>query len=233
MTPIEVILGYQFKNATWLEQSLSHKSYVNEKRDGQNNEKLEFIGDAVVDVVLAEALFLAFPNDAEGDLSKKRASLVNEAVLSDLAQEMNVSQFIKLGRGEIQTGGGAKPRLLASVFEALVGAIYMDGGFSAAQPVILQLFKSRLQDEKLSLNFELDYKTRLQEIIQKKFREAPTYEMVSEQGAAHDRIFKVQIKIAGNVVAEADGRSKKEAEQKAAQQALELEQSSEKIEGVE
>ena len=111
MTPIETILGYQFKNSLWLEQALSHKSYVNENREGENNEKLEFIGDAVVDVVLAEALYLAFPKDAEGDLSKKRASLVNETILSDLAQEMNISQFIKLGRGEIQTGGENRPRL--------------------------------------------------------------------------------------------------------------------------
>ena len=223
MTPIETILGYQFKNSLWLEQALSHKSYVNEKREGENNEKLEFIGDAVVDVVLAEALYLAFPKDAEGDLSKKRASLVNETILSDLAQEMNISQFIKLGRGEIQTGGENRPRLLASTFEALVGGIYMDSGFEAVKIVILNLFSSRLHDEKLNRNYEQDFKSRLQEISQKKYKEAPTYEIISEQGAPHDRIFKVHLIIAGKVVAEAEGRSKKEAEQKAAHAALELE----------
>ncbi len=223
MTPIETILGYEFKNTMWLTQALSHKSHVNETREGENNEKLEFIGDAVVDVVLAEALYLAFPKDGEGDLSKKRASLVNESVLSDLAQEMNLSQFMKLGRGEMQTGGETRPRLLASTFEALIGAIYMDGGFSTVKVVILSLFTTRLQDEKLILNYEQDYKSRLQEISQKKFRTAPTYEVVSEQGAPHDRTFKVQLKISGQVITEADGRSKKEAEQKAAQLALNLE----------
>lgn len=229
MTPLETILGYQFKNPLLLEQALSHKSFVNEKREGENNEKLEFIGDAVVDVVLAEALYLAFPKDAEGDLSKKRASLVNESILSDLAQEMNISKFIKLGRGEQQTGGETRPRLLASTFEALIGAIYMDQGFQAVKPVILNLFNSRLQDEKLNRNYEQDFKSRLQEIIQKKYREAPTYDVVSESGAPHDRIFKVHLKIAGKVIAEAEGKSKKEAEQKAAYMALsfELEQEQE------
>ncbi len=224
MTALETILGYQFKNPLLLEQALSHKSFVNEKREGENNEKLEFIGDAVVDVVLAEALYLAFPKDAEGDLSKKRASLVNESILSDLAQEMNISQFIKLGRGEIQTGGETRPRLLASTFEALIGAIYMDQGFLSVKPVILNLFSSRLQDEKLNRNYEQDFKSRLQEIVQKKYREAPTYDVISESGAPHDRIFKVHLKFAGKVMAEAEGKSKKEAEQKAAYMALELEQ---------
>ena len=223
MSPIETILNYSFKNQIWLDQALSHKSYVNEKREGENNEKLEFIGDAVVDVVLSEALYLAFPKDSEGDLSKKRASLVNESVLSDLAQEMNLKQFIKLGRGEMQTGGETRPRLLASTFEALVGAIYMDGGFAAVQPVILSLFNSRLHDDKIEKNYEQDFKSRMQEISQKKYREAPIYEVVSETGAPHDRIFKVHLKIASKVVAQAEGRSKKEAEQKAAKAALEIE----------
>ena len=224
MTPLETILGYHFRNPLLLEQALSHKSFVNEKREGENNEKLEFIGDAVVDVVLAEALYLAFPKDAEGDLSKKRASLVNESILSDLAQEMNISQFIKLGRGEVQAGGETRPRLLASTFEALIGAIYMDQGFQAVKPVILNLFESRLQDEKLNRNYEQDFKSRFQEISQKKYREAPTYDVISESGAPHDRIFKVHLMIAGKVIAEAEGKSKKEAEQKAAHMALELEQ---------
>jgi ribonuclease-3 len=223
MNEIEQIFSYQFNNPVWLEQALAHKSYANEQRQGENNEKLEFIGDAVIDLVLAEALYQAFPDDAEGDLSKKRASLVNEAVLSDLAQELQVQRFVKLGRGEAQTGGESRPRLLASTLEALFGAVFMDGGYLLAQKVILEKFKSRLNDEILKRNFELDFKSRLQEIAQKKYREAPIYDVVEEKGAPHDRVFRVNVQISGKIVAEAEGRSKKEAEQKAARLALQTE----------
>lgn len=223
MIEIEQILDYKFQNPIWLEQALAHKSFVNEQRQGENNEKLEFIGDAVIDLVLAEALYLAFPQDAEGDLSKKRASLVNEAVLSELSQELHIPRFVRLGRGEAQTGGESRPRLLASTLEAIFGGIYMDGGFSAVQKVILKTFQSRLVDETLTRNYEQDFKSRLQEVSQKKYREAPLYDVIEEKGAPHDRVFLVQVKILGKTVAQAEGRSKKEAEQKAAHLALQIE----------
>jgi ribonuclease-3 len=222
MTEIQSVLKYEFKDTRWLETALNHKSYVNETRQGENNEKLEFIGDAVIDLVLAEELFKSFPLDEEGDLSKKRASLVNETLLAEIAKTLNLSQYIRLGKGEMLAGGEYRPRLMASTLEALVGAVYMDAGFESVRKIILNIFESHLKDEKLSRNYELDFKSRLQEVIQKKYKEAPAYVVIDERGAPHERVFKIQVQLHGKVLAEAEGRSKKEAEQKAAQLALEL-----------
>lgn len=220
MSDIQNVLSYHFKNSDWLENALNHRSFVNENRQGLNNEKLEFIGDAVLDLVLSKALYEAFPDDNEGDLSKKRASLVNEAVLSVIAQELKLAKFVRLGKGEALAGGDQRPRLLASTFESVVGAIFMDGGYDAADKVVLKVFGERLKDEKLLRNYEQDFKSRLQEIIQKKYKEAPAYITVEERGAPHDRVYKVEVRIQGQVLATAEGKSKKEAEQKAAQMAL-------------
>ncbi len=223
MTELEKIIHYKFINSRWLETSRNHKSFVNEARSGDDNEKLEFIGDAVLAIVLAEILYLSFPKDNEGDLSKKRASLVNEVTLSDLALELKLMPFLNLGRGESQAPIESRPRLLASFLEAIIGAVYLDGGFENAKKVILGIFEGRLKDEKLILNYDQDFKSRLQEHLQKKLKEAPVYEVTEEKGSAHEPTFKIQVKIQGRILAEAEGRSKKEAEQRAAQAALKIE----------
>lgn len=223
MIEIQNILSYQFKEPRWIEMALNHKSFVNENRSGENNEKLEFIGDAVLGLILAESLYFYFPSDAEGDLSKKRASLVNEAILSEIAKELKLNHHIRLGKGELQTGGLDRPRLLASALEAIIGALFMDGGYPAAKNFVVRIFENKLKDKKIALNYEQDFKSRLQEIIQKKYKETPQYLVVAESGAPHDRTFKVQVLVQQKVLAESEGRSKKEAEQKAAQVALSLE----------
>lgn len=224
MLTIEVIesiqarLEYSFKDSQWLLQALTHKSYVNEMREGLHNEKLEFIGDAVIDLVLAEEMFQIFPNDTEGDLSKKRASLVNEIRLSEIAAPLDLFKHVRRGRGEIQKA--ESPRLVSSTLEALIGAIFFDGGYSSAREFVLRIFGPSLKDKDLLLNFSQDFKSRLQEEAQRDHRDTPVYELLHEQGAAHERLFTVQVKVKGQVLAMGQGRSKKEAEQMAAQQAL-------------
>jgi ribonuclease-3 len=223
MTELEQILSYQFKNAELLECALRHKSFAHELRiKTDDNEKLEFLGDAVLDLVLGEYLMELFPQDSEGSLSKKRASLVNEEVLSRLAVNLDLPRFLKLGKGEIATGGAQKPRLLASAYEAIVGALFLDGGFEVARKLSRKDFVSLIEKLDPDQDFERDYKTRLQEVMQKEHKEAPSYELISDEGPPHDRTFTVGVRVKEQKVAEGSGRSKKSAEQAAAKKALEL-----------
>lgn len=224
MTELEKKMQIQFKNPQLLEQALIHKSYSHEAKTGvsENNEKLEFLGDAVLDLVLGEYLMALFPSDSEGNLSKKRASLVNEEGLARIAMELNLSASIKLGKGEASTGGSQKPRLLSSAYEAVVGALFLDQGFQVARDFIRRDFEPVIKALDPSQDYERDYKTRLQEIIQKDCKEAPQYQLLSEEGPPHDRVFHVQVKIKDQVLGKAQGRSKKLAEQAAAKQGLEL-----------
>ena len=221
MTEIEKRIGYRFKSGDMLMRALTHKSYANEYKTGlEHNEKLEFLGDAVLDLVVGELLFEKFPKDTEGGLSKKRASIVNEEVLSEIAQRLKLNEVLQLGKGELLTGGAQKPRLLASVFEALVGAMYLDGGFEVSRAFIWREFELAMDVLKTQADFERDYKTRLQEIVQKKDRETPRYELIKEEGPPHDRIFSCCVKIGESVIAEGVGKTKKIAEQMAAKAAL-------------
>lgn len=222
MIELQKRLGYQFKNQLTLERALTHKSYANElKNTVEHNEKLEFLGDAVLDLVVGEFLFEKFPADTEGGLSKKRASIVNEEVLSELAIEMKLNDLMKLGKGEAQTGGATKPRLVASALEAVIGALYLDGGFESAKKFIRQEFSCLTDKVCGHEDFEKDYKTRLQELVQKHQRETPRYEVLAEEGPPHDREFLVCVKVNEDVWAQGRGRSKKNAEQAAAKCALE------------
>lgn len=223
---LEEKLGYKFINKSLLNRALTHKSFVNELKKAfepiEHNEKLEFLGDAVLDLMIGEFLFERFPLDTEGGLSKKRASIVNEEVLSDLAVEMGLNKILQLGKGEILTGGAMKPRLLASSLEALVGAIYLDGGFEVAKKFIRKAFLPICDKVCGEEDYEKDYKTRLQELVQKSTKETPRYEMLAEEGPPHDREFLVCIKVKDEVLAQGRGRSKKSAEQMAAKSALDL-----------
>lgn len=223
MTELEKKINYQFKNPALLERAFTHKSFSHELREKkEHNEKLEFLGDAVLDLILGEYLLEAFPADEEGGLSKKRASLVNESVLARLATEREFSTYLQLGKGEAITGGAQKPRLLASVYEALLGAVFLDGGFEAARSVARRDFADLLAAIDPKQDFEGDYKTRLQEVMQKETKEAPIYELISEEGPPHDRVFSVCVRVKDVNIATGTGRSKKSAEQEAAKKALEL-----------
>jgi ribonuclease-3 len=223
---VETSLGYAFKNAGLLELALTHKSYANEQGGGassvqSDNERLEFLGDAVLDLAMSDLLMSVFSENTEGALSKKRASLVNEDSLSRLAQDMKLEEVIRLGKGEAKTGGLQKPRILASTFEALLGAVYTDGGFEAAKLTVSKLFEKRLLELHTEADFSADFKTRLQEKIQESKKSTPTYHVESETGPDHDKIFEIAVRVNGEVVTTGTGKSKKAAEQDAARKALE------------
>lgn len=222
MKELESKLGYAFQRRELLVQAMTHKSHSYESRDGEgNNEKLEFLGDAVIDLVLGEYLMELFEKQDEGALSKKRASLVNEGSLASVAKDLELQTYLRLGKGESQSGGALKPRLLASAWEALAGALFLDAGFDLTRKIVREKFASLIASLDPEQDYVADFKTRLQEIAQKVLRSTPIYEIESEEGPPHDRIFVVSVKVNGRDWAQGQGRSKKIAEQEAAKIALE------------
>ncbi len=215
---LESVMGYSFKNRAYLEMSLVHKSYSREL----NNERLEFLGDAVLDLAMSDVLMRNFPEDAEGDLTKKRAALVNEITLNEIAQNLELQSYIQLGKAEQDSGLNMNSRLLSSCLEALLGAIYIDSGYQEAYAVVDKLFLGRIHAIKSGIPFFEDYKTQLQEFIQKKYHITPEYQLVNTAGPEHQKIFEIEVLIQGKTVAKAEGRSKKMAEQNAAKKALEV-----------
>jgi ribonuclease-3 len=215
--------NYSFKNPELMEQALTHKSYAFENGKGLflHNEKLEFLGDAVLDLILSDFLMEKFPGDDEGNLSKKRASLVNETVLARIAQDLNLSESIRLGKGEILSQGNRKPRLLASVYEAVLGAIFLDGGFEEVRRVGRGHFESLVSQLPPGQDFEQDYKTRFQELVQAELKAGPIYEVIATSGPSHSPQFQVSVSLSGKVISQGLGKSKKHAEQEAAKLALE------------
>lgn len=222
---LQARLGYRFTDSSHLERALTHRSYANEVSPGTfgaDNERLEFLGDAVLDLVLSDLLMKRFPVDTEGGLSKKRASLVNEDSLAGIAVELGLENLIKVGRGEARNGGSRKPRILASTLEAVFGAIFSDGGYQAVAPVIEAAFRSRIEEVgNAGIDYQADFKTRLQERAQELYRETPTYKVEGEFGPDHDKVFEISVSIGDKRLAVGRGRSKKAAEQDAARQALE------------
>ncbi len=221
-------IQYRFKSIDALMQALTHKSRANELNAGpthnSDNERLEFLGDAVLDLAMTDCLMRGFPNDTEGSLSKKRASLVNEESLAQLATGLKLDRLILLGKGELKTGGLQKPRILASALEAILGAIFNEAGFPAALASIEALFAQKLEDLRSSVvDFKSDFKTRLQETAQLMHKATPTYQVNGEKGPDHDKLFEVSVVLDGRVLAKGLGKSKKSAEQDAARVALETE----------
>jgi ribonuclease III len=214
-------LGYEFKHSDLLEEAFRHSSYVNELGDirVRDNERLEFLGDAVLDLAVSDILMEIFQEAREGDLSKFRASVVNERGLCHVAKELGLGQFLLLGKGEELSGGREKPSILANTIEALFGALYLDAGFSKTREIIHRLFL-RYIEEMDSGNVIDDYKSLLQEFTQQIFRSRPDYVLTSESGPPHEKSFKVAVRINGEIVAGGEGRSKKEAEQRAAREAF-------------
>ena len=216
---MEEKLGYSFADPKLLTHALTHSSYANEHHlaKADNNERLEFLGDAVLEVVTSEWLFLHYPKAPEGEMTRWRAALVCEDALAAAARKLSLGGKILLGRGEEAGGGRGKASLLSDCLEAVIGAIFLDGGIEAAKTFILTHV---LTDPESRLH-QRDNKTSLQEILQKDGRPAPAYQPVSEEGPDHDKRFTVQVVVEGEVMGEGTGRSKKEAEQLAAGKAIE------------
>jgi ribonuclease-3 len=219
---LEGKLGYTFRNALLCEIALTHKSWMNEVQETErtDNERFEFLGDAVLALVTSDLLMQRFPEQPEGELSKARAAIVNEAGLARVAEMLGLGQWIFLGRGEEQAGGRQKRSLLANAFEAILGAVYLDGGFQAAFDVAERLFAPIIAD--VPTTASKDFKSRLQELAQANLQTAPTYTVLSEQGPDHAKTFEIAILIGNKEYARAFGHSKKEAQQNAAERALAL-----------
>ncbi|MGE5174266.1 MAG: ribonuclease III [Betaproteobacteria bacterium] len=217
---IQQRIGHWFKNEELLERSLIHKSYANENRVPAHNERLEFLGDAVLGLIISEYLVINCPDSSEGDLSRLRAAVVSEPALANIAREIGLGGYILLGRGEEQTGGRNKDSLLANCLEALIASVYLDGGKDAAEAFIIRFFEEIVRKTCTSRG-TLDYKTELQELCQERLKQLPEYRIVSETGPDHQKQFAVELSIKGGVYGRGVGKSKKEAEQKAAKEALE------------
>jgi len=215
-------LGYFFNDLGLLEEALTHRSFVNEHPAPQrkDNERLEFLGDAVLNLALSDFLWRNHPHYSEGRLSKIRAGRVNERALADVARRLQLGSFLRMGKGEIQTGGREKASLLADTLEALLGAVYVDGGFEAARSLVERLFTGERLAE--GLGPEQDYKTLLQEYCQRKMKITPSYRVVKEEGPDHQKTFFVELSLGGRTLSRGRGSTKKAAEQEAAEKAWRL-----------
>ncbi len=218
LSNFEAVLGITFKDKILLEQALTHKSYANENNLDFHNERLEFLGDSVINLVISSYFFNKYPLKEEGKLSKLRANIVNQSTLEKLAINLNIGKYIKLGKGEISSGGRNRPSILADAFEAVIGSIYLDKGFTGARSFVLKQIKADGLFEKLeSIK---DYKTTLQEVVQKQYKLVPIYRTIVEYGPNHSKTFEVEVIVKKKILGKGKGKSKKEAEQSAAKKAL-------------
>ncbi len=217
LTEFQTVLGYRFSQEGLLRQALTHSSYANEKqmKKYSDNERLEFLGDAVLEIISSEFLFHNYPRLPEGELTKLRASLVCEPTLAQCAAELNLGEYLFLGRGEDRTGGRTRKSVLSDALEALIGAIYLDGGFANAKEFVLKYILTDIEHKQLFY----DSKTILQEYVQRE-HETLTYVLLEESGPDHDKCFLVEVRIGEERVSTGSGHTKKAAEQEAAYQAL-------------
>jgi ribonuclease III len=214
-------LKYKFKNIALLEEALRHRSYVNEQNiDMNDNERFEFLGDAVLSLVVGNILMLRHPEFKEGDLSMIRADLVNETQLAGIARSLDVGRHVQLGKGEAQTKGMDKNSILSDTYEAIIASVYLDGGYSAAYRMIEYHF-SFLFDSISARSTNHYYKSQLQELVQTTSHLIPVYKVIKERGPDHDKTFTVQLNV-GRIVTIGAGKSKKLAEQDAARKALDI-----------
>ncbi len=222
ISELEKTLAYVFHNKGFLEESLRHSSFVNEqlRTDLRDNERLEFLGDAVINLIVGHLLMRRFPDLNEGELSRMRAQLVNETQLAAIAQDVDLGAYLKLGKGEVLSEGHNKPSILADTLEALIAAVYLDGGFDAAFRMVDAWFSDRLERNGSTITNH-DHKSQLQELIQTTRMQLPIYRVTCEEGPDHDKTFQVLLKT-GSLRTEGIGKSKKAAEQDAAGKALEL-----------
>ncbi len=222
MEDLERKIGYQFKNKALMREAITHSSYAKERKSQhiKYNERLEFLGDAVLSIVVSDYIFKHCPELPEGELTKLRASLVCEKSLFEFAKIIDLGKYLILSKGERNNGGAERPSILSDAFEALIAAIYIDGGYEPASKHILNFVIPTIKNSKTKKN--KDYKTTLQEIVQKNPGEKLEYVLVAESGPDHNKHFVVEVHLNSNVIGKGGGRSKKEAEQQAAHEALEL-----------
>ena len=218
MTELERELGYEFQNPALLENALTHSSYANENRGRSlgSNERLEFLGDSVLGMVVADYLYRAHPDLPEGDLTRTRAALVCEGSLVEVARALGLGNYLKLGRGEDAGGGRARPSIQADAVEAVLAAVYLDGGIGSARKIIRRFILDREQEKGASR----DYKTALQELVQRESGQVLQYRLTGSSGPDHAKVFSVEVDLNGRSVGRGEGHSKKEAEQMAAKAAV-------------
>jgi ribonuclease-3 len=216
---LEKKIGYRFKNRELLLKALTHRSFAFEKDTKENYEVLEFLGDAVIGLIVSEELIKRFPDKSEGELSQIRAYLVSESSLSELAKTVNLGDYLLLGKGERLSGGRKKSSLLCDVFESLFGAIYLDGGFYEARRVFLERFLKKMWEILENAVTYKDFKSYLQEITQREFKVIPSYSLIKSEGPEHDKTFTVECRVK-ELRTVASGKSKKSAEQQAAKEML-------------
>ncbi len=223
MDELEKRIGFSFKNKKILKEALTHRSYINENPnwDVPHNERLEFLGDAVLELVVSNDLFSRFPDYPEGQLTSIRAALVNYQIIARVAKGINLENFIWLSKGEAKDVGRAREVILANGFEALIGAVYLDAGYNATKRIIDEIVISPNLDEILELGLYKDPKSRLQEVIQENLKITPVYQIIEEWGPDHKKIFKSGVYFDKELIAEGEGYSKQEAEVEAARNALE------------
>jgi len=219
---LQSTLGVTFENTSLLEQSLIHRSYLNENVDLElsSNERLEFLGDALIGLAVADDLYRRFPELQEGDLTKLRAAVVCGDSLAQVGRSLNLGDYLYLGRGEDLGGGRKRERNLACAFEALIGAVLLDRGYNVARELLLTLLKETINQAAEQLD-EMDYKSHLQELMQLKQQVTPTYRVIKTEGPDHDREYNVEVVVGGMVVGSGSGKSKQQAEKDAARVALE------------
>ena len=221
LSELETKLGIKFLNKKLLKTALTHRSYLNENHSEEieNNERLEFLGDAVLELITTEYLFLQHPQRAEGELTSFRSALVKTTSLGDTALELTIGEFIFMSKGEEVTGGRARPYILANTFESILGAIYLDQGYKVARSFVIEKLFPKL-DAIIENRLDIDSKSKLQELSQEVLNYTPVYELKSAIGPDHDKEFIMSVKIVNRVFGEGRGKSKQEAEQNAAQFAL-------------
>ena len=214
-------IGYRFKDRDKLMRALTHKSYAYEKKLAyeDHNERYEYLGDAVIELCISTMLFEKFPKKSEGELSRLRAASVNEAQLAEIAKLINLGDFVFLGKGEDNTGGREKNSILSDTFEALCGSIYLDRGISRASKFMENNFQT-VMEKASDDDFMCDYKTKLQEVVQAKYKTMPKYVLIKTSGPDHSKMFEVELYVSKNKIADGKGRTKKTAEQNAAKVAL-------------
>ncbi len=215
---IQKNLKVRFNNLDLLLTSLSHKSFVNERQKDsiENNEKLEFLGDSVLGLIITEYLYNKYPDLNEGDMARIKSVVVSEDSLSAAGRRIGLNNYLRIGKGEELTGGRDKKALIADAFEAFLGAIYLDSKYSKVEGFVIELMADEI-DLVVNERQGMDYKTLLQEFVQKKYKDCPKYRLISESGPEHDKTFNMEVIINDNVVAYGSGKTKKEAEKEAAQ----------------
>jgi ribonuclease-3 len=213
-------LGIQFNDVSLLKRALTHRSYLNENRDvDKNNERLEFLGDAVLELIVSDYLYNKYPNRPEGDLTSFRSAIVRTESLADASRDLDYGKYLRMAKGEEESGGRDKDYILANTFEAILGAIYIDQGYIKCKNLVKNVLIPKI-DNIVKNRLDIDGKTKIQELVQEKFKQTPIYEVVQEHGPDHDKEFVVVVKVGKKIIGKGKGSSKQRAEEAAAQKGL-------------